>query len=245
MGNKFGDIFYKWLDEKGYNVFKDPHQLNYVQHLRSTPTETNLVSVNAEAGTGKTSLAVLCGVYGVENEEYDRIIYIRNTVATRDVGFLPGGLDEKLAPLFAPFIEALDGVQPGLFEAWTMEDPKKASTTSTSYLRGLTFDRAYVVIDEAQNMTTHEIRTILERCKDTCKVVIIGSSTQVDDRKIERIAGLLPFVVFQYHYQGEKAVVCELVINYRGRLSAHASNISKTISHLLTKGVPTHDNSIS
>jgi len=236
MANKYGDIFYKWLDEKGYNVFKDSYQLNYVQHLRSSPKDLNLVSVNAQAGTGKTSLAVLCGVYAIENEEFDRIIYIRNTVATRDVGFLPGGLDEKLAPLFAPFIEALDNVQPGLYEAWTMEAPKKAETTSTSYLRGLTFDNAYVIIDEAQNMSVHEIRTILERCKDSCKVIVIGSSTQVDDRKIERIAGLLPFEVFQVHYQGEKAVICELFKNYRGRLSAHASDVSITIRKLIAEG---------
>jgi len=239
LASVYNDIRYKWLIEKGFNVYGDEHQLAYMQSLWAPKEEVQGVFCNSKSGTGKTTLAVLAGAYEVEKgTDYNKIIYIRNTVATRPQGFLPGGLKEKEQPFMKPFIGALDKVQPGLYEVWACvgdEDQQKevkAEAISTSHERGATYENAFVIIDEAQNLDAHELHTIYTRCADSCKIVTIGCSQQLDDPKIKRIAGNLPFEVFIEHYRTENIKEHILVKNYRGKFAAHADEIQETIKRL-------------
>jgi predicted ribonuclease YlaK len=229
-------VRWKWLDERGFNVLADRHQYAYLQSLWAPLDLIQAVFCEARAGTGKTTLAVLAGVYEVECERYDRIIYIRNAIPVRDLGHLPGDIGEKEAPYMAPLISAMDKAQPGLFEKWTRPDasklgPKVVALTS-AYTRGVTWERSFVIVDEAQSFDLEELQTVLTRPTDDCKVVVIGSTRQNDNRKQKKYAGLTPFEVYMKHFEGTKSTFHKLETNYRGWFSQHADDVMDTVERL-------------
>lgn len=228
------DIRWKWLAEKGYNVLSDKNQYAYMQSLWSPTNVIQSVFVDAKAGTGKTSLAVAAGVYEVENGTYDKVIYIRNTVAVRDQGFLPGSVAEKEYVYYSPLFDALDSLSHDGYESWYDTDSghRKIEMLSTSYLRGVNFKNAYVIIDEAQSLDLLELQTVLTRIHDTCKVVVIGSTLQNDNSKLKYFSGLSPFEVYMKHFEGELSAQHKLTINYRGRFSQHSDEVGTTIALL-------------
>lgn len=237
MGNKYGDIRWKWLAERGFNVLADKHQYAYMQSLWSPVDIVQGVFCNSPAGTGKTTLAVLAGAYELEKGTYDKMIYIRNSVAVRDQGFLPGDINEKSSPYMQPFAEALNYVEPFLFEKWSNPEfgEPKVYTSTSSYLRGVTFDNAFLIIDESQNFDLHELQTILTRATDNCKVVVIGSTLQVDNTKLKRYCGLTPFEVYMKHFEGFKVTYHKLETNYRGEFSLLADKVNDTVERLENK----------
>src|SRR5437763_5020684 len=239
MGKKYGSIEYKWLAEKGYNVLADKHQYAYSQSLFAKPEIVQSVWVNAKAGTGKTTIATLVGSYLVERGDFDRIIYVRNAVSVRDLGFLPGGTKEKELPYMFPFIEAMDRVQPGLFEKWSAKEEKdentkfrpKVHTLTSAFTRGITWDNAFIILDEFQNFDLMEAQTCLTRPTDNCKIVVIGSTAQNDNKKNKKL-GFTPFEIYMKHYEGTSSAFHKLETNYRGWFSQHADNIQDTIELL-------------
>jgi PhoH-like ATPase len=234
---KFADIRWKWLEERGIEVYGDPYQLDYMLSLWKTPEQIQAVFCEAKAGTGKTTLAVLAGAYEViKGEYYDRIIYIRNAVPVRDQGFLTGDIKQKSAPYMAPIADALELVHPACFEEWTVEREKeqpKLVPITTSFVRGVTWSRSFVIIDESQNMDLEELQAIYTRCDETSKIVSIGSVRQVDNKKIKRIKGLLPYQVYMKHFEGDNRVSFhELVTCYRGWFADKADDILETVKKL-------------
>lgn len=236
---KDGDIRWKWLEDRGFRVLADKHQFAYMQALFTDPGIVRGVFCDSPAGTGKTSLAVLAGAYGVLRGDYDRIIYIRNAVPVRDQGFLPGDTSEKDAPYMQPCADAMELVQPGAFEKWQRPgndgSPPKLVCLTTGYTRGVTWDNAFVILDECQSFDLEELQTVYTRPTDTCKVVSIGSTRQVDNRKLKRIRGLTPFEVYMKHYEGQNVSYHKLVTNYRGEWSLHADKIQETVSRFMAE----------
>lgn len=231
---KYADIRWKWLEERGFDVMRDKHQYAYMQALWSLPDIVHGVFCEAPAGTGKTVLATLAGAYGVEKGEYDRIIYIRNTeVVGKPIGFLPGDSTEKTQPHMAPFIKALDYVKPGTFEKWEAEG--KAFAISPTFERGVTYDKAFIIIDEAQSFSLEELKALYTRPTSSCKIVSIGSLRQIDDPKLRRYGGLTPFEVYMRHFEGHSATYHKLVTNYRGPWSLHADTVADTIDAILAE----------
>ncbi|MGG0667681.1 PhoH family protein [Lederbergia citrisecunda] len=229
------DIRWKWLKEKGYNVLSDKHQYAYMQSLWASTGIVQSVFVDAKAGTGKTTLAVAAGVYEVEKQTYDKIIYIRNAVAIREQGFLPGTVGEKEYPYFTPLFDALDNLSADGYSNWYETDSghQKIFMTSTSYLRGVNFKNAFVIIDEAQNLDLNELQTTLTRIHDSCKVVVIGSTRQIDcAKKMKLYSGMTPFEVYMKHFDGKLSVQHKLVTNYRGEFSNWADEIQLTINEI-------------
>lgn len=227
MGSKYQDMSIRWLHEKGFAVLADPHQYAYTQALLAPSSVVQSVWVNAKAGTGKTTLAALCGAYLVERGDYDKIIYIRNAVAVRDQGFLPGELAAKEAPFMQPIADAMEYVEQDGFEQWIAQG--KLVTLTTSYLRGVNWKNAFIVVDEAQSWLLEELQTTLTRPHDNCKIVVVGSTRQVDG-KVPRICGKLPFEVYMQHYHGQPAVFCKLEKNYRGDFANHADDVQQTVN---------------
>lgn len=229
MGNKYKDIRIKWMHEKGFKVLSDEHQLQYVNDIWDENVDG--VFCESPAGTGKTAVAVLAGAYGVINKQFDRIIYIRNTeIVGKEIGFLTGDFEAKTSPHMTAFIDALDKVEKGLFDTWS-EEGKVVATTPT-HLRGITFDRAFVIIDEAQNFSLEELQTIYTRLTDLTKSVTIGSLRQIDNSKLKRYYGLTPFEVFMIHFKTKRTTYNKLHKNYRGDWSLHADNVQNTIKKL-------------
>lgn len=143
--------------------------------------EGNHVGLFGTAGTGKTLTACYLAATSLTGDEDIRqIIVIRSAVQTREIGFLPGTIEEKQAPYEEPY-EASFGRLFGKVTTWKhMKDAGKVQFRLSSFLRGLTFDNAVVIVDEAQNMTFDELNTIVTRLGHSSRLIILGDTKQID-----------------------------------------------------------------
>lgn len=134
------------------------------------------------AGTGKTFSAMFLALYNLldENETYDKIIIIRSTVASRDVGFLPGDLDEKTEVYEEPYISICDELFPWSKSYENLKKLGKIEFMPTSFLRGTTFDNCLIIVDECQNMNYGELDTIITRVGKNSKIFFCGDCQQND-----------------------------------------------------------------
>ena len=139
------------------------------------------------AGTGKTFISLYLALEEVLESStlYDKIIIVRSVVPSRDVGFLPGNIKEKTRVYEEPYKEICDD----LFGNGNGYDILKMRNiinfTTTSFLRGLTFNNAIVIVDEIQNMSDSEINTIMTRIGNNSRVIICGDFRQTDLQKYE------------------------------------------------------------
>ena len=132
------------------------------------------------AGTGKTYLAVAVGVSMFLGGHVDRIILSRPAVeAGERLGFLPGDMKEKVDPYMQPLYDALNDFLPGKQLAKLMED-KRIEIAPLAFMRGRTLSNAFVVLDEAQNATTMQMKMFLTRLGEGSRMVITGDRSQVD-----------------------------------------------------------------
>ena len=132
------------------------------------------------AGTGKTYLAVAVGVNMFINGQVDKIILSRPAVeAGERLGFLPGDMKDKVDPYMQPLYDALNDFLPGAQVAKLIED-KKIEIAPLAFMRGRTLSRAFVVLDEAQNSTTMQMKMFLTRLGEGSRMVITGDRSQVD-----------------------------------------------------------------
>jgi phosphate starvation-inducible PhoH-like protein len=139
-----------------------------------------LVFALGPAGTGKTYIAVALAVRALKNREVKRIIITRPAVeAGENLGFLPGDLQEKLDPYLRPIYDALqDMVPPEKLRYY--QETRAIEIAPLAYMRGRTLHDAFVLLDEAQNTTSEQIKMFLTRMGPNAKVIITGDQTQVD-----------------------------------------------------------------
>ncbi|TRD16697.1 PhoH family protein [Palleronia caenipelagi] len=132
------------------------------------------------AGTGKTYLAVAVGVNHFIEGKVDRIILSRPAVeAGERLGFLPGDMKDKVDPYMQPLYDALNDFLPGKILARLMEE-KKIEIAPLAFMRGRTLSNAFVVLDEAQNATSMQMKMFLTRLGEGSRMVITGDRSQVD-----------------------------------------------------------------
>ena len=132
------------------------------------------------AGTGKTYLAVACAVDALYKKRVKRIILARPAVeAGENLGFLPGDLQEKVDPYLRPLYDALEDMMPHERVRRALEDTT-IEIAPLAYMRGRTLKDAFVILDEAQNATTAQMKMFLTRLGLNSKVVITGDKTQID-----------------------------------------------------------------
>ena len=138
------------------------------------------VYCHGSAGTGKTFLALYLALMDVLEGKQERIIIVRSVVPTREMGFLPGDLEEKIAvyedPYRAIFFELLG--KPSSYE--DMKEAGLIEFKSTSFIRGLTIDNAIIVMDEASNNTYHEISSVVTRVGENSRLICSGDIVQSD-----------------------------------------------------------------
>jgi PhoH-like ATPase len=151
--------------------------------------DISVIALDGRAGTGKTILAIAAGLeHVVEQSRYERLAVYRPLVPVgrADVGFLPGGLDEKLDPWMAAIHDAVVALTDRgcIKDARDMVDELtnrgQLSLESVTFLRGRSLQRQFVVIDEAQNLEPTTLRTILTRVGDGTKVIFTGDTSQID-----------------------------------------------------------------
>lgn len=133
------------------------------------------------AGTGKTFYALYLALKEALADRHRQILIVRSAVPTRDIGFLPGNLEEKLAEYFCGYEDMIaDGMLKSPEIATELYRKRTIVTVSTSYLRGLTFDNTIMVLDEVQNFSWHEIYTTITRVGRNSRVMALGDSKQTD-----------------------------------------------------------------
>ncbi|MEO1734444.1 MAG: PhoH family protein [Pseudomonadota bacterium] len=158
------------------------------------------------AGTGKTYLAVAVGVSMFLNGHVDKIILSRPAVeAGERLGFLPGAMEDKVDPYMQPLYDALNDFLPGKQVAKLREE-KTIEIAPLAFMRGRTLSNAFVVLDEAQNATTMQMKMFLTRLGEGSRMVITGDRTQVDLPRgvtsgladAERLLKSIPKIGFSY-----------------------------------------------
>jgi PhoH-like ATPase len=202
----------------------------FAMHALLDP-EIPLVTLTGKAGTGKTLLALAAAL---ETRKRYRQIYLARPVvplSNRDMGFLPGDIASKLDPYMQPLWDNL-GVIKGSFAADSMEadriddmiESDRLRITPLAYIRGRSLNRAYFIVDEAQNLTPHEVKTIITRAGEGTKFVFTGDIQQIDTPYLDSRSNGLAYLVERM--KGEKLYAhVNLVKGERSVLAELASNI--------------------
>jgi len=164
--------------------------------------DVKLISLIGNAGTGKTLLALAAGLQKVfDDGVYNRIVIARSIMPLgKDIGFLPGSKEEKLQSWLAPFFDNLDyicesgGEDGEETKKWILES-NKFQVEAITYMRGRSFTNAFIIIDESQNLTPHELKTLISRVGENTKIVILGDPTQIDNPYLDRDSNGLVYTV--------------------------------------------------
>ncbi len=178
------DSFYA-LNQPDGNVIVHGREGKIIKAI--TPNQKRLVEsaekndmVFVVAGTGKTYTAVALAVKALKNKQIKRIILTRPAVeAGENLGFLPGDLRDKLDPYLQPLYDALWDMMP-MQKLMAMMEDKVIEIAPLAFMRGRTLDNAYVILDEAQNATSSQLKMFLTRMGKNAKFFITGDITQID-----------------------------------------------------------------
>ena len=173
----------------------------FALHAITNP-EVSLVTICGVAGTGKTLLA-LAGALEQRNR-FDQIILARPIVAlsNRDIGFLPGDAEEKINPYMQPLWDNLNFIKSQFGEnerksrvIEELKAQKKITICPLAYIRGRSLTNAIFIIDEAQNLTPHEVKTIITRAGENCKIILTGDVRQIDTPYLDEQSNGLSCVI--------------------------------------------------
>ena len=161
------------------NDFIKPRSSNQLEYFNKI-AENDIVFAIGPAGTGKTYLAVAFAVSALKNKEINKIVLARPAVeAGENLGFLPGDLSEKVDPYLRPLYDALEDMLP--FEKLENYIEKNIiEVIPLAFMRGRTLSNSFVILDEAQNSTTMQMKMFLTRLGPNSKAIITGDVTQID-----------------------------------------------------------------
>jgi phosphate starvation-inducible PhoH-like protein len=135
---------------------------------------------HGSAGSGKTFVAFYLALQEILEQRNQRIIIVRSAVSTRDIGFLPGSLEEKTALYELPYHDICYELMGRKSTYQDMKDAGVIEFMTTSFVRGLTWDNAVVIVEEGQNMTFHEINSIMTRIGENSRIIFTGDTKQTD-----------------------------------------------------------------
>jgi len=190
-----------------------------------------LVTLVGKAGTGKTLLALAAGLKRtVEDGMYTRMLVSRPVMPLgRDIGFLPGDVDEKLNPWMQPIFDNLEflfssGARKGPRAYAELLESGQLQVEPLTYIRGRSLPQQYIIVDEAQNLTPHEVKTIITRSGDGTKIVLTGDPQQIDNPYVDSASNGL--AVAADRFRGEK-VAAHIVLTRgeRSELAELAANL--------------------
>jgi len=164
--------------------------------------DIKLITIQGVAGTGKTLLAL---AYSLEqSKKFKQIILARPIVplSNKDIGFLPGDIDDKISPYMEPLWDNLSFIK----DQFPINDKKykyinklindeKILITPLAYIRGRSISNAIFIIDEAQNLTPHEVKTIITRAGENCKIIFTGDINQIDTPYLDEKSNGLSYII--------------------------------------------------
>jgi PhoH-like ATPase len=193
--------------------------------------EVQLVTLTGKAGTGKTLLALAAALH--QRQQFTQIFLARPIVplSNRDIGFLPGDIKEKIGPYMLPLFDNLDVIK-NKFAQTSKEFQKieemlkseKLIITPLAYIRGRSLSRIFFIVDEAQNLTPHEIKTIITRAGEDTKMVFTGDIEQIDSPYLDEKSNGLSYLTDKMNGQDLFAHV-NLIKGERSYLAELASHL--------------------
>jgi len=222
-GNGFGrDKFHGKDTRKNWS--------QYVALAQILDPEISLVFLQGGAGTGKTLIA-LAGALD-QRKKFRNIVIARPMVHLEDrdeIGFLPGGLEQKMAPWTEPILQALSflgGLRPENADLITrLQENNKIVIKPLDYIRGETYHKSFMVIDEAQNLTPHQVKTIITRAGSNTKMVFTGDLGQIDrNRRLDRKTSGLAYAMSKMSNQRVVGIV-NFKDTVRSRLASLAEEL--------------------
>ncbi|MDZ4183634.1 MAG: PhoH family protein [Desulfuromonadales bacterium] len=194
--------------------------------------EIQVVTLVGKAGTGKTLLAIAAGLLKVSDEAvYSRLLVSRPVFPMgRDLGFLPGDVEEKLAPWMQPIFDNVELLLGSVEERGKRKRGYKElidmgilEIEPLTYIRGRSIPKQYMIVDEAQNLTPHEIKTIITRAGEGTKIVLTGDPYQIDNPYVDASSNGLSYAVEKFKDQtiaghmtltkGERSPLAEMAAN--------------------------------
>jgi PhoH-like ATPase len=191
-----------------------------------------LVTLLGKAGTGKTLIAVAAGLYKVVQEDiYNRVIVSRPTMPMgRDIGYIPGDIAEKMRPWMQPIFDAVELIReidrrsrrrslpPDILES------DELGIEPLTYIRGRSIPHQFMIVDEAQNLTPHEVKTIVTRVGRGTKVVLTGDLHQIDNPYVDAYSNGFSYVIDRFRNEKIAAHIA-LTKGERSELAEVASNL--------------------
>ena len=169
--------------------------------------EIPLVTLSGRAGTGKTLLTLAAGLMKAEDEhKYKKLLIARPVVPMgKDIGYLPGEKEEKLRPWMQPIYDNLEF----LFDTKKSGDLDKIlmglgsiQVEALTYIRGRSIPGQFIIIDEAQNLSKHEVKTIVSRVGENSKIVLLGDPEQIDHPYLDAMSNGLTYLIEQFKGEG-------------------------------------------
>ncbi len=193
--------------------------------------DVQLVSLTGKAGTGKTLLALAAAIH--QRQKFTQIFLARPIIplANRDIGFLPGNVDEKIGPYMQPLFDNLAVIKNKFTQSSKeyqkieeMQKEEKLIITPLAYIRGRSLSRIYFIVDEAQNLTPHEVKTIITRAGEGTKMIFTGDIEQIDSPYLDDKSNGLSYLTDKMKGQNIFAHV-HLIKGERSYLADLASNL--------------------
>ncbi len=200
-----------------------------------------LVTLTGLAGSGKTFLALMAGLHGLKGHQtqmgkqiteamgnsigYERLVITRTLQPVgRDLGYLPGTMEDKMQPWLMPILDNVRHAFKDLSYFNMMIDKGDIEVAPIPYIRGRTFNNSFVIVDEAQNATIHELKTIITRIGNGSKIVLLGDIDQIDTPYIDRQSSGLSIVIDKFK-KSPLAAHINLSKGQRSDLASTASTI--------------------
>jgi PhoH-like ATPase len=203
---------------------------NFALDLLMNP-DIPLVTIIGKAGSGKTLLALAAGLqqcFGAtaNDSHYSRVIVTKPVEPVgKDIGFLPGSMEEKMLPWLAPIQDNLKNLMGN--DKITLDmymDEGKIEIEAMTFIRGRSIANAFIIIDEAQNMTKHEIKTVLTRVGEGTKIVLTGDIEQIDNVYLDETTNGLTYVIDRFKEQNSSGHIT-LVKGERSKIATLASKL--------------------
>ena len=203
---------------------------NFALDLLMNP-DIPLVTIIGKAGSGKTLLALAAGLqqcFGAtaNDSHYSRVIVTKPVEPVgKDIGFLPGSMEEKMLPWLAPIQDNLKNLMGN--DKITLDmymEEGKIEIEAMTFIRGRSIANAFIIIDEAQNMTKHEIKTVLTRVGEGTKIVLTGDIEQIDNVYLDETTNGLTYVIDRFKEQNSSGHIT-LIKGERSQIATLASKL--------------------
>jgi len=198
----YGQPLHRLMDSKNkfWGLQARNKEQSFAFDLLANP-DVNVITLIGKAGSGKTLLAIAAGLDQVLDENtYKKLVVSRPVQPLgKDIGHLPGTMEEKMAPWLMPIQDNIEFLMDGKKNSMSMFfENGTIQIEALTYIRGRTMSNAFIIIDEAQNLTMHELKTIITRVGENTKIVLTGDIEQIDNMYLSTTSNGLSYAVEKF-----------------------------------------------